>query len=274
MTAMTDNRREPDPPGRTTSGLGAHSTWPTGRAGGRPGRAGANRTGCVGGVRRSSPGRTGAVGPYRGGLPAGLHPVPGVRREGWGDRPGPGGAAAVAEISGAAADAGACRGVDRPEGRGAAGGVPVPGPPGARARRPGCRARGPSWPQAPPRRPQAAPGRPAARRTRAGRPGRPARPGDPGAAVRDRHPGRGAVRPPPRRRRPGGRHRPGARQGGQGAGRAVRGAGPRRRPRLPRRRPRRHAPRPGPTGALGDRRPAATAPTIERRCSSIGGGSR
>jgi hypothetical protein len=167
---------------------------------------------------------------------------------------------------------GACRRVDRPQGGCPADGVPVPGPPGPGARRPAAGWESPRA-QALCRWCSSRPGRPPARRARAGRPGRPARPGDPRAPVRDRDPGRGALRPAPRRRRPGGRHRPGARQGRQAADRAVRRAGPGRPPRLPRQRPRRHAPRRRPTPARP--RPAGEAPRpIARRCFSTCDASR
>ena len=81
-------------------------------------RGWAGGAGCVGGVRRPSAGRTGAVGAHRGGLPPGPDPVPAVRRQGRGDRPGGGGAAPAAAVPGPAADAGARRRVHRPEGGG------------------------------------------------------------------------------------------------------------------------------------------------------------
>ena len=89
-------------------------------------------------------------------------------------------------------------------GRGPADGVPVLRAPGARPRRPGDRAGGSPGGQAASVVLKPGRSRPAPRHARPDRPG-PARPAILRLFPRDRDPGRGAVRPPPERRRPGDR---------------------------------------------------------------------
>ena len=98
--------------------------------------------------------------------------------------------------------------------------------PGRRRRRLGPRRRAARCPRCSRRRgPRAARG--GRRRGRRRQPPRAARRGHAGAALRHRHPGRGAGRPRRRRRRPGAQRGPGDRQGPQGADRARSDARPR-----------------------------------------------